>query len=70
MLRRARAVIGEVLGLFVGSWLSAVLALAILAGGWALARQAPGAAAGFAMAGGIALLVVGEALLLGRRRRA
>jgi hypothetical protein len=66
-VHRLRAAVLEVLGLFVSNWLSAVLALAILAGGWGLARQSPGAAAGFAMAGALALLVVGEALLAGRR---
>ena len=70
MLRRVRAVVTEVVGLFVSNWLSAVIALAILAGGWALARRSPGAAAGFAMAGAIAVLVVGEAVLVARRYQA
>jgi hypothetical protein len=68
MLRRLRAAVAEVLGLFVGDWLSAVVAVLILAGGWALARQVHGAAAGFAMAGALALLVVGAAVLQGRAR--
>ncbi|HEV7677282.1 MAG TPA: hypothetical protein VGQ42_01780 [Candidatus Dormibacteraeota bacterium] len=67
VLRRLRAAVVEVLGLFVSTWLSALLALAILAGGWALSRRAPGAAAGFAMAGALALLVVADALLAARR---
>jgi hypothetical protein len=67
MLRRLRSAAAELVGLFVTDWLSAVVALAILAGGWALARQVHGAAPGFAMAGALALLVVAEAVLQGRR---
>lgn len=67
MLRRLRSAATEVLGLFVTDWLSALLALAILAGGWALTRAVSGAAPGFAMAAALALLVVGEAVLRGRR---
>jgi hypothetical protein len=70
MLRRLRAVVSEVLGLFVTDWLSTVLALAILGGGWALSRRFQGAAVGLPMAAAIALLVVGEALLVARRRPA
>jgi hypothetical protein len=66
MLRRIGAATGEVVGLFVTDWLSAALALCILAGGWALARVAPGPGAGFAMAGALAVLVAGEAVVRGR----
>jgi hypothetical protein len=66
MLRRLGAATGEVVGLFVSDWLSAALAVGILSGGWALARVAPGAGAGFAMAGALALLVAGEAVVRGR----
>ncbi len=67
MVRRAGAAVAEVVGLFVTDWLSAAIALLILAGGWTLARVAPGAGvAGFAMAGALALLVVGEAVVRGR----
>ncbi|HZS14543.1 MAG TPA: hypothetical protein VFC09_08110 [Candidatus Dormibacteraeota bacterium] len=67
MLRAVRTAAAGVLGLFMTGWVSAAIALCVLAGGWALARAFPGAAAGFAMAGALALLVVGEALLRGRR---
>lgn len=67
MAARVRGAVAEVLGLFVTDWLMAALALAILAGGWALAQRVHGAAPGFAMAAALALLVVGEALLRGRR---
>jgi len=66
---RLRGAVAEVLGLFVTNWLSAALALAVLAGGWGLARTVHGAAPGFAMAAALALLVVGEALLRGAARR-
>ena len=67
MLRRLRGGAIEVVGLFVTDWLSAAIALAVLAGGWALSRQVHNAAPGFAMAGALAVLVVGEAVLRGRR---
>lgn len=69
MALRLRGAAAEVLGLFVTNWLSALLALGILAGGWALARTVHGAAPGFLMAAALALLVVGEALVRGAARR-
>lgn len=70
MVARLRGAVAEVLGLFVSDWLSAILAVLILAGGWALAQQVHGAAAaGFAMAGALALLVLGAAVVQGRSRR-
>jgi hypothetical protein len=67
MLGRLRSGAIELVGLFVTDWLSAAVALAVLAGGWALARQVHNAAPGFAMAGALAALVVAEAVLRGRR---
>jgi hypothetical protein len=69
MAARVRGALAELIGLFVTNWLSAVLALGVLAGGWALARSVHGAAPGFAMAAALALLVVGEAVLRGAPRR-
>jgi hypothetical protein len=69
MLRRLRAGVAEVLELFVGDWLSTALAVLVLLGGWALAQRVHGAAVGFAMAGALALLIVGAAVLQGRARR-
>ncbi len=66
---RLRAAGAELLGLFVGSWLSAVVAACVLLGGWGLTRVVHGAVPGFAMALALALLVVGEALLRGVPRR-
>ena len=68
MLGKLRAGAAEVLGLFVGDWLSAVVAVLVLVGGWALAQRVHGAWPGFAMAGALALGVIGGAVLQGRPR--
>ena len=69
MLRRLRAAVAEVLGLFVSDWATTVAALAILGGGWALTQRVHGAGVGFAMAGALAALLVGQALLVARRHQ-
>jgi hypothetical protein len=69
MLRRVRAVIAEILGLFVSDWVSSVGIAVVLAAGWALARSNHGGAAGFAIAAALAGLLVVQAAAEARRSR-
>ena len=69
-MRALRAILSEVLGLFVSDWSQAVGILVILAAGYAASRVVHGPVVGFAIAGLLAVHLVFTTVTESRRRAA
>ncbi|MGI8847798.1 MAG: hypothetical protein ACR2GX_05990 [Candidatus Dormibacteria bacterium] len=66
----ARAVLHEVIGLFVADWPQTILVLATLVCSWWLTQHAPGFPVGFLLAGVLVLELIGGSLVeAGERSR-